>query len=340
MPPFGLAHGLLSARHPDTSPPAGGADPDDGQVATWSTALKAWQAKDPTPGGVTVHGLLTGLEYALLSGRSGGQALSGGLAASEHLTLQSTAHATRGRVRAQDDLQLLSGILRDSGGNNRIQLAAASPHLSLTGDVRATGHLGLGASGGVASSTILKAYETFKGNGTVYGADIYPKAAPDTGGMSVIGLQGIAEGQAPGASSFVRGLGFSARHNGAGDLAVLQGLYMAAQVYANRGAVSYLAGGYIFGEFGANTPVTDSRGLWIRNFGHAQVGAAHGLRIDNQANALLNYILWCGDTTPLFRVDGGAAPAGVNSNCIANFGGVLYRLTRNAATGAVETAAP
>lgn len=54
--------------------------------------------------GVTDHGALTGLgdddhtQYALLLGRSGGQALIGGTASGDDLTLQSTAHATRGMI--------------------------------------------------------------------------------------------------------------------------------------------------------------------------------------------------------------------------------------------------
>lgn len=47
MPRFGRAHKLLSGHHPDTSPPADGADPDDGQLVEWSDALEAWVAADP-----------------------------------------------------------------------------------------------------------------------------------------------------------------------------------------------------------------------------------------------------------------------------------------------------
>lgn len=44
--------------------------------------------------------------YALLSGRAGGQLLKGGTAANEDLTLQSTAHATRGTVIVSDWLDV------------------------------------------------------------------------------------------------------------------------------------------------------------------------------------------------------------------------------------------
>lgn len=51
------------------------------------------------------HASLTGLnaddhsQYALLAGRAGGQTLRGGTGAGEHLTLESTSHATKGQIR-------------------------------------------------------------------------------------------------------------------------------------------------------------------------------------------------------------------------------------------------
>lgn len=74
--------------------------------------------QDAAGGGQLDHGAaLTGLtdddhtQYALLAGRSGGQTLQGSTDASEHLTLESTANATKGEVRSLDDLAI-------RGGNN------------------------------------------------------------------------------------------------------------------------------------------------------------------------------------------------------------------------------
>lgn len=59
---------------------------------------------------LTDHGAMTGLadddhtQYALLAGRAGGQALVGGTAASQNLTLTSTSHATKGAVRTTNRL--------------------------------------------------------------------------------------------------------------------------------------------------------------------------------------------------------------------------------------------
>lgn len=69
--------------------------------------------------GVTDHGALTGLgdddhgQYPLLLGRSGGQTLIGGTAASNNLTLESTSNVTKGDVNivSGTDLALLGGDL-------------------------------------------------------------------------------------------------------------------------------------------------------------------------------------------------------------------------------------
>jgi hypothetical protein len=56
------------------------------------------------------HGSISGLsdddhsQYMLLAGRAGGQALVGGTASGEHITLESTAHASKGFVKTKDDL--------------------------------------------------------------------------------------------------------------------------------------------------------------------------------------------------------------------------------------------
>lgn len=76
-----------------------------------ATGLK-WVTPSP---GVTDHGALNGLadddhtQYAILAGRAGGQAVNGGTAASENLTLASTAHATKGTVRTLDRLVTAGG---------------------------------------------------------------------------------------------------------------------------------------------------------------------------------------------------------------------------------------
>ena len=77
--------------------------------------------------------------YALLAGRAGGQTLIGGTASGENLTLQSTAHATRGSIlfgsdSAYDEVNVRLGIgITSPTASLHIQRASASVLLETTG---------------------------------------------------------------------------------------------------------------------------------------------------------------------------------------------------------------
>lgn len=67
----------------------------------------------------TLSGLTTGdaghTQFVLLTGRSGGQIIQGGTAASENLTLESTAHATKGLVYTKDNFVPFTNASYSSG---------------------------------------------------------------------------------------------------------------------------------------------------------------------------------------------------------------------------------
>ena len=94
---------------------------------------------DWTADGITDHGVLTGLsdddhtQYALLAGRSGGQTLLGGTAASENLVLRSTAHATKGLVTIGNTS---TGFLSLDETNRRVGINTGATSYAL--DVRGT----------------------------------------------------------------------------------------------------------------------------------------------------------------------------------------------------------
>lgn len=91
-------------------------------------------------GGVTDHGALTGLgdddhtQYPLLLGRSGGQTLIGGTAASNDLTLQSTSNATRGQIVLSDDAET-------GDGTGLTFINSSSPNFKVTADANEFGLL-------------------------------------------------------------------------------------------------------------------------------------------------------------------------------------------------------
>lgn len=72
-------------------------------------------------------------QYALLAGRSGGQHLKGGTAASQNLQLSSTAHATKGKV-----VLGAAGTSAFDEANGRLGIGTASPSVALevSGDAK------------------------------------------------------------------------------------------------------------------------------------------------------------------------------------------------------------
>jgi hypothetical protein len=94
-----------------------------------------------------VAGVSTNLNltlYALLAGRAAQQTLSGQNIANGVLGLQGTSHATVTTARVDiigSDLKMATAgkSILDSGGTARIGLSTASPHATLTGDVKVTG---------------------------------------------------------------------------------------------------------------------------------------------------------------------------------------------------------
>lgn len=376
MPKFGLAHNLLSDRHPDTSPPAGGADPDDGQVATWSAALEAWIAKDPAGGGVTDHGLLDGLAdndhpqyaladksspspwvaaadlsprsladlgtkdhdlladldhddhsiYALLAGRSGGQSFIGGAAASEHLTLQSTSHASRGYVRANDDLQLLSNILRDSGGNARLALAAASPHVALTGDLDVSGHI---AAGSGASPDAGRLANLIASLATAQAQGIYTviTGAQTAGTALTMGVAGGATAQGSPNLAFAYGLYFYAQHATPSACYIVCPIYVTMQSGAGgTGALTSAVGLQVAAASWLGSKPTTATGVDVQEQGGAGVGTAYGYKALDQTATTVR-LLELGPATPYLRLVGGANPAANESNLSLKLGSTLKQVT-------------
>jgi hypothetical protein len=108
-------------------------------------------------------------QYALLSGRAGGQSLMGGTVASENLTLDSTANATKGLV-----------LLAPSGGNVGIGTTAPTQALEVVGEII--------GSGKITSSTSLQSpfINTFTTSSLQLGSNgTYPLVINSAGNVGV-----------------------------------------------------------------------------------------------------------------------------------------------------------
>jgi len=286
--------------------------------------------------GTKAHDLLTGLDaddhsiYALLAGRSGGQTFVGGAAASEHLTLQSTAHATRGYVRAQDDLQLLSNIMRDSGGNARVTLAAASPHVALTGDLDVSGNIAAGSRAAVNSGRIVNAQSTISAvQAVALYADIISSVA--SGNTLAMGLAGGASVQGTPTMGWAYGLYFFAKHDTPSACYSVIPVYLAMQSgVAGTGALSFATGITISpAAWGGSKPAT-SKGVDVHQQGGVGVGTAYGYKATDQTATTVR-LLELGPAVPYLRLGGGANPAANQSHLSLKFGATLKLLTEGAA---------
>lgn len=100
-----VGYGVITDASPDTLSRASvSASSNAGSLVNFSAGTKdvfITHAADYTATTDTNQDLV---DYAKLSGRSGGQSLIGGIAASETLTLESTSHSTKGDVISRDNL--------------------------------------------------------------------------------------------------------------------------------------------------------------------------------------------------------------------------------------------
>jgi hypothetical protein len=116
----------------------------NGMTLFWNSVSSTWEAS--IPNSEITHGNISGLsaddhaQYMLLAGRALGQALIGGTGASETLSLESTAHATKGTIIFKDTLRPGTDASY-SGGWQGIDLGSSSFYLK---DIYSKGiHYGL-----------------------------------------------------------------------------------------------------------------------------------------------------------------------------------------------------
>ena len=171
-------------------------------VALRATAGRGGSGAGST--GVTDHGALTGLTdddhtpYALLAGRSGGQTLQGDTGASGDLTLDSTAHATKGDVIIANGSPLRinteGGEIQDAAGSQRITLratpGAGESNVELTGSVIANG--ALAASGDISPAQITADTNDYNPTG-LSGASVV-RVSSDAA-WNITGLAGGGDGR-------------------------------------------------------------------------------------------------------------------------------------------------
>jgi len=259
--------------------------------------------------------------FVATAGLAGGQTIIGGTAASENLSLQSTAHAARGVVQVIDALRLVSGLIQDSGGNARVTLATASPHLTLTGDLQISAPLSQPAAHVAIAPAVPDPYTLLNlatQLGTIAGSwkgiNLSPQLTVPSGSAALQALFGQATLTVPtGCTGLMQGLQFTALANGAGTITEMEAVWarLGSQAFSTV-AITKAAAFYARTPLFSGAKPAANYGLYVEPQGTAGITNAVGALIDAPANASNNYTIWAGAPitgTPRLRLDAGTPAA-------------------------------
>jgi len=205
-------------------------------------------------------------QYALLAGRSGGQTLKGGTAASEDLTLQATSHATLGTVIIPDfPLGLSERTLRLGSANGWLGgIIPAALNVGGTIGNTGTSHCAIlidtrfnGSAENPIGCAMAPYFAPSASIGTARGGQAHPQFDPASG-VTITEAQGHA---------------YRLDYVGS-DGAVTTGITLLVEAPT----------------FGGTLKPTTQHGLEVRNQGAASITDAVGIRIDAQSGATNNYV--------------------------------------------------
>lgn len=235
-----------------------------------------------------------------------------------------------------DILRLNQNLIRDSGGNDRITLSPASPHVAISGDLRVPQHAAFGGAA-VSSQRLLN----IDGNVPVHPAiALYSRVfgtSPSTLQLTM-GLCGAATAQGTPLMAFVYGLYYYAGHETPSPCNTLCSIYSVVQSgVSGTGALS-AAYGLLLGTAGwLGSKPSVVTAIQIEQQGGAGVSMAYGLRIVDQAAASVR-LLELGPITPYLRLLGGGDPPANKSNLYLKFGSTLYRVVKTGNYMSLEAA--
>ena len=265
--------------------------------------------------------------YVLLGvGRAGGSTIYGGNAANENLILGGTSHATHTTsiISMLDHVRMASGkVVQDSGGNTRLTLATATPHVTLSGDTQLNGQVGVNwapsattqflayATGSKTGNYIIAEFSsnslTFDANNLTLTALSGTPIATVSSGITGANLNalnfsfGVTGGAGGGTATTVRGI--DVRYSlslWSGALTLLSGLYLAQAQLSGTGTVGTATGIHLV-SWGNDTQVTDAYGVRIGNV-TLNTGFKRLLEVETATAA-----------APALRVVGGSAGPGANA---------------------------
>jgi hypothetical protein len=227
-----------------------------------------------------------------------------------------------------DILRLNQNLIRDSEGNDRITLSAASPHVTLGGDIKITGNV---AVAGAAPAP-------------QYGVLVQPSPAPELN--SWVGVAGNPQIRIPSGSTLggIKGLDFTCSISQGGEgtvLPLLEGTRTRISTVSYTGTVTDARGVHIPFPFlfAGNPSISTWTGVYMASCNRPQIVDAYGLFIgDITNNSGFSRLLEIGADTPYLRLVGGGDPPANKSNLYLKFGSTLYRVVKSGSYMTLEAA--
>lgn len=223
-----------------------------------------------------------------------------------------TTHLAGGTDALAGNLQLgasPNNNLRDSAANNRLTLAASSPHVKLTGQTHVTDSLGVSIA--PDDQSIIKVHKNFGAAAYgKYGIFIQAEAAVTGFAEPVVGLFGYARYSGSAVLGGPFGLDFQGivTSSASGANLSARGARIAVVTPGSGPTSIYGVWGLMINASLAMAP-TNAWGILVANFGHAGGTTVYGLKIEDQTGPPTRYCLEVGPATPYLRVVGGWTPA-------------------------------
>jgi len=221
---------------------------------------------------------------------------------------------------------LRTPLIKDTSGNNRVAIAAASPHVAITGDLDVSGLGAFGSGASPYAGRAVSVIETSTAHPTsalyvlVYGN----RAA---GPQFTYGCSGGATAQGTPSAAYVYGLYYFAQHNTASPCYQLGGIIMQIQSGASgSGALSAARGLQLSAAYWGGAKPDTVIGVEQEQLGGAGVVTAYGYKCVDQAATTVR-LLELGPATPYLRLLGGADPAANQSNLLLKLGAALKLIT-------------
>ena len=287
-------------------------------------------------GGGTDHAALTNLAYASAA-HTGFETPTGAQAKVDTHAALADPHTVYGALAQAETwaaLQTFSAGLKlaasqqvqDSGGTGRILLATATPHLTLTGDLRVSGGM-VGIHAAPLADRRLKVVESGTPAAGIAIAEFTTSGLTLNTGIGLTALIGVplVSVAAAATATYLTALNFSfgaSGGTGGGTMSAARGIDIRSFFPTWSGTLTELTGIYLTNQAisGAGS-VTLATGIYIANWGNdSQVVDVYCLRIDDPTlNTGFRRLIEAGPATPNLRLEGNSPTVSGDSKLLLTF---------------------